>query len=743
MGRILIAGKSWPLPDDVPVTTFVDPGGLSFYEQAGPTFTARTYVNDMNESAPHVTPRRLPPPAQGRAGLGGAGWAEAGEGDPTRALRKVVRTVVLHHDGSWSSRDCFRTLLTRGLSTHFMVDADGHLYQATDVADEAIHATGVNAASVGIDLNNPAPNLLNAQPSEGGAGGRTVSKEMAINGTVFRSYNYTEPQYRSLIELLRVLCEALGIEPVFPVGEDGGILDSVLQAPPPADFRGIQCHWHSSADKWDPGPGLDWERILAGLRAEEAMVPVVPVGVAEALAPADSERYPRETWSSEEAARRAVTTALGSEETGQRLIEAFCRAGEAHAGGGYYPVGVHQTWHGGIHLPVRRGAMVRPMIPGDLVAAHLVGRESWPDLGSNNFVLLRHRIRLPPRFSEPEPASTASEEKPRTENILTVFSLYMHLDGVDWRDPPDTALFKKLAAHSSNAPSPGPPTAPVLEPNPDAHQVHALKMGYVGLFSPADDDTAAIRMSPRDELWRVGEFGRGEDRRPVLHVEVFTDARYAEAMELSLYGKYLRLGPDEPESTDLVVRNRPLLALFGEPERFDPPFRTEKTLKSEQIRGFFEEKTDPDILAMRIALRRLITRHVSEWSDRVQWVETLFKAQEGEAWYRRLSERPDRNEGRERASWIFTDEIRTYLRYIWLTEDVAKHIGAQWDNGVFTYFHPMYFLLWWLYRRSAVRGKTLEQILRELGGQDLSLRRGVTSPLDDVLDLQGNGEWEI
>lgn len=737
MGRIVIAGRFLDLPADIPVTTFLDPGGLSFYEQYGPVTTARTYINDLNESAPHVTARHLPPPLQGRAGLGGAGWAEAGGGDPLKALRKVVHTVVLHHDGSPSSRACFQTLLARGLSTHFMVDEDGHIYQATDVADQAIHASGVNAVSVGIDLNNLAPNLLNAQPSRDGAGGRTVSPEMEINGSVYRSYNYTEPQYRSLIELLRVLCDALGIEPMFPVGEDGNILDSVLLAPPPAEFRGIQCHWHSSADKWDPGPGLDWERILAGLRAEEATVPVIPVGVFAALTPDDQKQWTSEVWATEESARKAVTSAIAAEQTGERVLDAFCRAIETTAGGGYYPMGINQTWHNGIHIPARRGTMVRPMIPGDLVAAHLVPRESWPELGSNNFVLLRHRIRLPPRFSVPEVPATP-EGAPAAENILTVFSLYMHLDGVDWNDPPSTALFKKLAAHASNvAPPKERPTRAILETHPKAHQVEALKKGYVGLFSPVDDEATVIRLAPRDELWRVGEFGPEDDRRPVVHIEVFADASYAEAMELSLYGKYLQVGPDEPESTDLVVRSRALLGLFGEPKSFQAPFRTEKTLDSSLIREFFEEARDADILRIRAALRRMITRHVSEWSDRVRWVDTLLKAQDQENWIKRIG--PAASE----PSWVFTDQVRTYLQYVWLTEEVANHIGARWDHGVFTYFHPIYFLLWWLYRRSAVRGKTLEQLLQEVGGQGLSLRRGVTSPLEEVLDLPGEGEWEI
>lgn len=737
MGQIIIAGKGFSLPEDIRVTTFLDPGGFSFYEAVGPQFVAKTYVNDMNESAPYISPRKLPPPAQGKAGLGGAGWAEAGDGDPIKALRRVVRTVVLHHDGAISSRACFETLKQRGLSTHFMIDADGHIYQATDVADEAVHASGVNAVSVGIDLNNPAPNLVNSALTAFPAG-RSISEEMTINGGVFKSFTYTEDQYRSLIELLRVLCDVLGIEPMFPVGEDGQIINCVLREPPASEFRGIQCHWHSSADKWDPGPGFDWERVVAALRAEMVTVPVIPAGVFEALDAQDRLRYEKAVWVSEEAARKALDSAIKSEETGQRLLDAFCRAIEQRSGGGYYPIGVNQTWHGGVHIPARPGAMVRPMLPGELVAAHLVPREKFPSLGSNNFVLLRHRISLPPRFSSKRGGETEGGLAAKREGILTVYSLYMHLDGVDWQTPPNTSLFEKILSRTAGQGDPGEPRGPTLEANPKANQVEALKKGWVGLFSALDDEATKITLSPRDELWRVGVFGHEEDRKHVLHLEVFADSSYAEAMELSLYGKYLQLGPDEPESYDLVVRSRSLLAVFGEPAPFESRLRTEKVLSAAQIKEFFEERGDPEILRLRQGLRRMINRHVSEWSDKVKWVETLLKAQEGERWYQRLG--PQRQQV---GQWLFSKELSTYLQYVWLTEEVARHIGAKWENGVFTYFHPIYFLLWWLYRRSAVRGKTLEELLEELGGDASILHRGMTSAVEEVLSLPGSGEWSF
>lgn len=742
MDKIIIAGKGWALPDDVRVVTFLDPKGYSFYHQTGSSFAPKVFINEDNESKPHVRPRRLPDGS--RAGLGGQGWSQGDEnGDPTSALRKVITTVVLHHDGGHSSPGCFRTLLNRGLSTHFMIDGDGTVYQAADVADQTSHAGEVNSMSVGIDLNNRAINLNKNPDAE--ANGRTPSEEHVINGGVFRSWNYTEEQYRSLIAVLDVLVKAVGIEPVFPVGEDGRILYYVLDSPPATQFRGIQCHWHSDAWKWDPGPGLDWERILAGLRREDATLPAIPdLDRVAVLLKGDRtlSQFSPDSWSTEKDARKVIAESWESEDQASRLCRVLCRAMEENSGGGYYPVGVNQTWHNGIHIPVTKGALVRPILSGDLVAAHLVKSEDFPSLGSNNFVLMRHRISLPPRFEsrEIESGDERGEKKkaiPSPENILTVFSLYMHLDGVDLASPPDTGLFNGIRAHSSRGDrSQKRPEGPMLETRPkEFDQIGALEAGYVGLFSPVGDEGSAVKLTPSDVLWRAGEFGPEDERRHLVHVEVFADSNFLNSMELGLYGKYLQLGPDEPESRDLVVRSWPTLSTFGDMDGSRGPIRTDKVLSRDNVIDFFKYKGNEEQERVKEHFRRLITRHVSEWSDGVQWVEALFAAQDEQKWKDKLQ--------LSNVPWIFRKEVMDYLPYIWLTKDVSDRIGAKWNNGVFSFFHPIYFLLWWMYRRSAVRGKSLEQILAEVGGEDLSITRDVPEALDDLHDLFGDGEWEL
>src|ERR1700710_844505 len=61
-------------------------------------------------------------------------------------LQKVVSQFVLHFDGCVNSRSCFKSMHNRprpggstgcGLSAHFMIDADGTIYQTLDLVERA------------------------------------------------------------------------------------------------------------------------------------------------------------------------------------------------------------------------------------------------------------------------------------------------------------------------------------------------------------------------------------------------------------------------------------------------------------------------------------------------------------------------------------------------------------------------------------------------------------------------------
>lgn len=69
-------------------------------------------------------------------------------------LREACSMVVVHCDVCWTGEMCFRVLVRRGFSTHFIIDYDGTLYQCADPKDVCWHAGDTNTVSIGIDLNN-------------------------------------------------------------------------------------------------------------------------------------------------------------------------------------------------------------------------------------------------------------------------------------------------------------------------------------------------------------------------------------------------------------------------------------------------------------------------------------------------------------------------------------------------------------------------------------------------------------
>jgi len=128
----------------------------------------------------------------------------------------------------------------------------------------------MNQRSIGIDLDNLQPDLVRqphalAYPkkhprlAELQALPRPRSEVMTINGAPTQSYGLTEPQYRSLQSLLRLLAS------VFPaIGDgapqvDGKVVSHVLYDT--SERHGVLAHWHTEYQRWDPGPGFDWQRL--------------------------------------------------------------------------------------------------------------------------------------------------------------------------------------------------------------------------------------------------------------------------------------------------------------------------------------------------------------------------------------------------------------------------------------------------------------------------------------------------
>ncbi len=669
--EIIIDGERYEVSDKVTIITYEDPGGMSF--------------------------KKKKRKALAKTGSPLMAWRKKKGKGKLKTLEKVkehVNQVILHADLTRDSKKCFDVLVARGLSTHFLIDWDGVIYQGMDVMKKAFHAGDFNDLSIGIDLNNLLPNLVKKpgapmynrkhpryQEMMSKEFRRPKSGRMRINkGRPLRSYGYTDAQYTALVELLKTLTKYLpAIKKEAPFDATGEIVKNVLDD---ESFSGFIGHWHISTQRWDPGPGFDWQRVYHALHSEHNSFPFEIV----------EGRNIRDLLSKDKVTEYA---------------KMYYDNNESNESGGYYPIGLNQTWHGGIHLHGHSSTKIRAMFDGQLVAAHF--GDHTTKLGSNNFILLRHRVKIPAKQKGVDP------------KYFTFYSLYMHLESQDidkatvsspkwikdlyrFKDPEEEEnepdLEKKkldddefeedldtLEGEKANKEKKDPEGEDFIDTGPRVpwlevgDHITGLKRGQIALF----DKEQPILVSSGDVLGTMGEFGQPDEWKRMLHLEIFADKDWKDAIDIGAHGRYL-VELDDDVGTDLFIEDNNILSLFeGRRKASKTSLAPQKVLDSEDVIDFFTggQRTED----VRPWLRKLVTRHVSEWSDRVDWVSALSSAED---WTERVSEFKTvvKNSGLARSS------IETVLPFIWLNKQVAEHIGIKDYNGILNYFHPIHFLIW-------------------------------------------------
>lgn len=211
-------------------------------------------------------------------------------------LQEYVDQFVLHYDVCGTSRQCFKVLHDlRGLSVHFMLDVDGTIYQTLDLKERAWHAGSANDRSVGIEIANIGAyknmDTLNKWYGKDKAGRPYITFPEALQPTGIRTadfvayparpepvvgvvqdselrqYDYTPQQYAALAKLTATLCQVLPkIKPDYPRDEAGRLITRVLTADEMQRFQGVLGHYHITKQKVDPGPALDWDKLLGEAR---------------------------------------------------------------------------------------------------------------------------------------------------------------------------------------------------------------------------------------------------------------------------------------------------------------------------------------------------------------------------------------------------------------------------------------------------------------------------------------------
>ena len=296
--EIMVAGQLFHTGTRIVLWT--DPGGYDAYrverrfakwEDAG--WQATTRASDAaKDKAParyNIRESVLTPEEFER--IRGGGW-------DLPLLQEKVDQFVLHYDVCGTSRLCFQVLHDgRFLSVQFLLDIDGTIYQTLDLKERAWHATVSNSRSIGIEIANMGSYAANdtdpfkmwyakdatgkmriAMPERMGDGGvltpnfigRPAREKLVwgeIQGKRRRQWDYTPEQYDALTKLTATLCIVLPkIRCDYPKDEKGKLITHKLEDEALEKFQGVLGHYHVQADKQDPGPAFQWDKLINGAR---------------------------------------------------------------------------------------------------------------------------------------------------------------------------------------------------------------------------------------------------------------------------------------------------------------------------------------------------------------------------------------------------------------------------------------------------------------------------------------------
>ncbi len=304
--EIIVAGRLFHT--GTKVVTWMDPGGYDAYrverrfspwEEAGWDKTKEAAKDVRTPNRYGLRAAALSPAERER--VRGGGW-------DLPLLQRVVDQFVLHYDVCGISKTCFKVLHdARGLSVHFMLDVDGTIYQTLDLKERAWHASTSNDRSIGIEIANMGaygPHDLKTleewYPKD--AAGRPViqvparvgdpmiatpgftgrpARDELVSGVIqhqdLRQYDLTPQQYAALIKLTAALGQVFPkITLDYPRGPDGGVLPHKLPDDELKQYQGVLGHYHIQTNKTDPGPALQWDKVIDGARRLLRVPPVRP-----------------------------------------------------------------------------------------------------------------------------------------------------------------------------------------------------------------------------------------------------------------------------------------------------------------------------------------------------------------------------------------------------------------------------------------------------------------------------------
>lgn len=185
----------------------------------------------------------------------------------SRTVRKP-NMIVTHWDATLSAKSCHNILTKRGVSSHFVIDNDGTIYQMLDTNHVAWHAGAVNKYSIGIDFSNAYYTKYQKYYRRKGHGNRPLIESVVHGVKLGAHLGYYPAQEEAYKALLKVLCMHYDIPLECPRDDSGRFVKGVHPSAKNGKFKGVVSHYHVSRNKIDCA-GLEIDRLLGEIKKEQ------------------------------------------------------------------------------------------------------------------------------------------------------------------------------------------------------------------------------------------------------------------------------------------------------------------------------------------------------------------------------------------------------------------------------------------------------------------------------------------
>lgn len=184
---------------------------------------------------------------------------------------RIPTMIVTHWDAALSAKSCYNILKKREISSHFVIDNDGTIYQMVDAQNIAWHAgiRKVNNVSIGIDFSNAYYLKYQDYYRRKGFGKRPILTDSNVHGRRLKPHlGYYPVQIEAYKALLKSLHDYYGIKLECPLEVGGRMLCGVSEEAAQGKFKGVVSHFHLTKRKIDCA-GLEIDEVLKQIKDKD------------------------------------------------------------------------------------------------------------------------------------------------------------------------------------------------------------------------------------------------------------------------------------------------------------------------------------------------------------------------------------------------------------------------------------------------------------------------------------------